>query len=137
MSISPRLAFRAEILGLILVLLSVGWQLFLEETTSELLADTHTYQMNEKLNLLWVYLGKLGRNALKDEPVRVVADYGDLDKHWQSLEREADFVAKQAAIFRDVRIALFLAGSLLLLIGRFYELEERLRKAEAQSGSGA
>lgn len=128
-----RLAVRAEITGLILVLLSAGWQLFLEDKTSALLADTHAYQQNEKLNLLWMYLGKLGRNALKDEPVRVIADYGDLDRHWQSLEREADAVAKQAEIFRNIRIILFLTGSLLLLIGRSHELEERLRQAGMQS----
>jgi hypothetical protein len=125
MPLKPKTAVRIEVAGLVLVLLSLGWQLFIEEPIAGIYSGAKEYEVNERLELVWGYL-----QALREEVVEHRQpggrDYNYLQGQWNRLAAQKDVVANQADIARTVRVALFILGSVMLAIGRYYELQQRV-----------
>jgi len=125
MRIKPKTAYMVEVFGLVVILLSVGWQVFIEEDSQELAREAEIIQLNEKLDDIWLYVGRIGGAVTQDSSVGSVADYETLNKHWRYVSQETNF-DYTARLFRLIRGILFLFGTVMLSIGRYYELRERL-----------
>lgn len=130
MRLGPKTAYRVEVAGLLLVLVSLGWHELIEEPVSDIHANAKHYEVNERFELVWRYLhGLRGEIVEKKVPSSQSAlDYNYLKDRWSRLAIEKDNVARQSEVFRGIRIVLFLVGSVLLTVGRYYELHLRLEK---------
>lgn len=131
LTLKPKTAVKIEVVGLIFVLLSLGWQVFIEEPVAEIYAEAREYETNERLELLWAYLKNL-RDELVEQRPPSSRDYNYLQGRWNQLPGQEDAVARQADVARYVRIAFFLLGSVMVTVGRYSELRERVSGTQAK-----
>ena len=63
MRIRTQTAARVEVVGLLLVLLALGWQMFLEEPVAGLYSGAKEYEVNERLEIVFRYMQALRNTA--------------------------------------------------------------------------
>lgn len=120
--------FKRQIgtIGAVLILLSVGWQVLLEDVAKSIELDTRFYQVNEKLDYLWIYSGYVGQKYLDEFPL-TSSNYGTLDNMWNQLGDVHKKVRDQADFFGNIRAWIFVIGSVLLLFAQYRRNEIELR----------
>jgi len=124
MKINSKIASIVEVIGLLIVVLSIGWQVFAEDNFQDDARRNEMIQLNIKLDNIWLYLGKIGIATTDDETSMWVTDYEVLNEQWQYVNQENNFdeVARASSLIRGI---LFLIGTAMLSFGRYYELQER------------
>jgi hypothetical protein len=126
MRIRTQTAARVEVAGLLLVLLALGWQMFLEEPVAGLYSGAKEFEVNERLEIVFRYMQGLRTEVVERQPPPPGLEYNHLKDTWNRLDSRNSGVAKQASFMRYVRVILFLIGSVLLSVGRYSELQRRL-----------
>lgn len=125
MLMSLKTAKKVEAVGMLLVLCSIGWQVFLEDVVQDIALDAEIYSIDRKIDNLWMYVGQIGQAILHDKPTRSTSSYDILNEGWDWGMRSTDSVRGQRQFFQYVRGALFLIGSILTAVGRYYEITNR------------
>lgn len=104
-----------ELSGLFLILLSVAWEVFLEGTVEDILLGEKFAAVNSELMLIW-------RGLASDNPGLFVHDnFGQFFEEYDrgnNSRHDQDWVTQ-------VRFWIFCVGSVLLILGRFFELNRR------------
>ena len=98
MLMSLKTAKKAEAVGMLLVLCSIGWQVFLEDVVQDIALDAEIYSIDQKIDNLWMYVGQIGQAILHDEPPRWTS-YDTLNKGWDWGMRSTDSVRGQRQFF--------------------------------------
>ena len=112
-----------ELLGMLFVLLSAGYQVFLVAPSQSQASDESLLNIRQRVDTVWTYIGQYSHlisDTEKDAYDRyqlhndLSAQYFQFDKEnaWQTI---ADTDSKIAGV-------MFMLGSLLLLISRYLEL---------------
>jgi hypothetical protein len=114
-----------QIVGMILLLIATGWQLLLSDPISKMIPDGKLYNIEEKLEYLWAYTGKIGHRVLDTSGININDDYNDFNVRWAELNRENTTLKKQASIFNAIRLFLYVTGSGLFIYGKHLELKTR------------
>lgn len=114
---------RLQISGLILLLGSIGWQVFIADQLRDLHEDTKRYIIDQKLDNIWMYLGAIGYKIRQDEPTRVTADYAQFNESWNRLPKGEERVKSQASFAIWVTRIFYLLGTVLMLVGRYLEMK--------------
>jgi hypothetical protein len=129
MKINPRIIFKIEALGLLLILLTIGWQVFVEDHVHELSHQNDIVQINMKLDDIWRYIGKIGSATTNDQTMGVTADFSTFNKSWTYAPGEDNFDEK-AELYRKIRGLSYLIGTLMLSLGRYQELRMKYLKRD-------
>ena len=125
--LNDRRAAIAEVVGLAFILVSVGWQFFVERPAVELNQGVGEFETYQRLQLIWDYL-----EATADTVASRPETYESLDGRWPLWNGSAGSVAEsQAAVSQHVTFALFLLGSILTIVGRGYEIKDRFKHPAA------
>lgn len=127
MNLSPKNAFIAEMMGIVLIILASGWQVFLQQTVEDLNFESAVYELSTKLDYLLMYTGQIGYSVIKDEPLRWTADWGELNERFIALRRSRENVRRQSDLFRQIAGVTFILGTLLVSVGRYHEIKDRFR----------
>ena len=121
--IRPR--YLAEIVGLVLILLASGWQIFVEDTIRDIALDVTHGRLEEETGIIWRFLGELSR-ADYFEDLELRERYFELDQEFLGAHSSyRSRVYQQVEALTIFRGALFLIGSLLLVLGRHLELRHQ------------
>ncbi len=111
-----------EVLGLAILLVATLWQLFFISIVNEMVHQVRLKRVNDKLDLLWEYLGKYTANQI-DKSCSFAGEpkYNKIKQKWykadeQSLEKHPlmGFTSRQ----EKIRVALFILGSILLIASK-------------------
>ena len=137
MQLSKSSACKMEIVGMLLVLISVGSQMFVLEPVRNMETDTSIYVVNTKLDNVWLYLGGIGSNILNDKPLRLPTSWGLLNESWRDTTVVGRDIEKQSEIIGYVVGVLFLFGSALISVGRYHELMSSIDSKIASSTQNA
>lgn len=115
---------KLEGYGLILILLSFGWQM-LEQDLSNLSTTVDKYQIHEKLDKIYMITSDIYSQSelskSKNEPY-TSADFSEILKNWKDwgyLEKEKETVNWQLEFSMVIRSIVFIIGSVLLIIPKF------------------
>ncbi len=111
-----------EFLGLGLILVATAWQVFLVDPTAAIQRDAAFYDVERKLDAIWVQLGPLF------DPERVrVEPWVNADSRWKLAGKGNPELASQLTMFTWIRFGLFLIGSVLTLIVKWPGIAARVR----------
>jgi|ERR1700720_1646224 len=129
-----------ELTGLAIVLLSAGWEFFIERELSDISQDAAFYRIERKLDNLWWQVGAI-RYRVEPNPgySESVISHPEASKEWPFAGYKAEFegLSRQTALAKKLRAIGFLCGSVLLLFARAFELfdkEGRDRKKRIEAG---
>ena len=118
-------AIRVELIGAILVLVSVGWELFIERPTIDLQQDATSFRIEDKLDQMWIQIGAI-RDKIDPTPGFTSSTESPFEasKRWHmSGDRsELKLVSTQARVSTAIRGLLFAVGSIMLIVARRHEL---------------
>jgi hypothetical protein len=92
---------------------------------SKMIPDGKLYNIEEKLEYLWAYTGKIGHRVLDTSGININDDYNDFNVRWAEQNRENTTLKKQASIFNAIRLFLYVTGSGLFIYGKHLELKTR------------
>ncbi|WP_461633273.1 hypothetical protein [Labilibaculum euxinus] len=110
-----------EAIGLILILISFGWQQF-ESDSNALRNREDLYQIHKKLDAVGAVLiedyWKNYPDELESPPGYNVKVYFNNWKHWNDLEKNKETLKNQIAVGKNARIVLYLIGSLFFIYSR-------------------
>jgi len=115
-----------DAVGAILLLVSVGWQVFFTETLESMTRSLEWLRLNEKMDQLHYRQGQLQKemeyrlHGLETTPpVRIEA----LPSRWNSSlhEESLDQVERQYRLLWRVKVGMFLLGSLVLIVAWIVE----------------
>src|SRR5208283_3983470 len=104
---------KIEILGLFLIFISAGWQIFLEEELTSMNSDTEFLRLNNKLDIIWLYTAKYGPKIAGDTINTITAPYEELSKTYQSTQNYTKGIKREVDYFKMIRAFLFLIGSFI------------------------
>lgn len=107
--------------GLILLLVSFGWQC-LEEHSAQMKTDAYILEINEKLLFIWdgIYDEAI-RSDRYDGKAMVWVNYDSHNqsmKTWEQTQKELSDISKQKELFGSIRMVLFVIGSLLVILSK-------------------
>jgi hypothetical protein len=123
MQIRPvKLSIVAELLGLCLVLLAAGFQLFLASPLSDAAQEGTLVRSEERIKYIWLYLGAESRTK---DPAVLRDRYNSLDRSVSDVEAWGSRLKRQSDIAKNVYAWMYFVGSVLLLIGRYLELSNK------------
>ena len=120
-----------EILGMALVLFSVGWEVFFSQTIESIERDIEAHRLHYKLDQLHYRQFQIKEHIdykvhqleiHQDVPgVQTMSDQWNPSPYDESLKR----VSKQSQIFWYIKTVLFAVGSLLLIVAKLIEYSQR------------
>lgn len=129
-SLSVKGAGWLEVAGLGLVLLSAGWQLFAEEPVRDIERRLGTYRIEDKLDAIWAQIGEIEKAVGLGAKVRSIhQNYASAHERWQWAGQGADELRRQVEMFGIIRAAAFLVGSCLLVVARWWDVQDRAERA--------
>lgn len=115
---------KIEGIGLILLLISFGWQLFQDEliSTEE---DSIEYQIHQKLDAIWelnsaIYTHSQINNSQTLANINYPA-LSDSWKYWDSIKKHRSSLYAQKEIIGNISILFFIIGSILIIVAKFKE----------------
>lgn len=112
----------AEIVGLCLILISVGWQVFLEDKLAENQLNERLSSIEQKLGIIWHYTGTYAPELAGEGRVRIQESYNDLTLSFNSAHNSLASLDDKVEVVVYVRMALFSIGSLLTVYARYREV---------------
>lgn len=115
-----------EPIGLAILLLSFGWQC-LEEHTNQIRMEGYVYELNEKLVSIWegVYDEAVHSDRYNGKSV-VSVNYDVLNSQmedWNQVKDSFATIDRQANVFWGVRVALYVIGTLLIVVAKWPHAE--------------
>lgn len=118
-----------EPIGLVLLLLSFGWQC-LDEHTNQMKVESYMYETNEKLLYVWmgIYDEALHSNRYRGKAV-VSVNYDSLNeyiKDWGEVKNEMATLDSQANLFFRIRVVLYVIGSIFIILAKWPTPKERI-----------
>lgn len=114
-----------ELMGLAMVLLSAGWEFFVERTLTDISQDAKFYRVERKLDELWWQVGAIRTQVDPDPKYALrVQSYAEASERWSYAGYPAEFegLLRQTAFAKRLRSIGFLFGSVLLLVARGFDL---------------
>lgn len=115
---------KLEGIGLILILLAFGWQVF-EEDIHVLSSTTDKYQLHEKLDAIWMLLVDEHFEVNERETFPAISTNVDLInknwKYWSEIVEEKERITYQSKVVSTIRILLYLIGSVMLILPKFHK----------------
>jgi hypothetical protein len=99
-----------EAIGLLLILVSVGWQIFLEDPIATQIPYGHYISLNEQLVMIWMALGS--------ENTREAVAAGN--DHFWLFHEPPDQSVWHLDFFTGVRAALFSMGTILAIASKWF-----------------
>ncbi len=116
-----------ELAGLVIVLLTAGWEFFVERKLTDISQDASFYRIERKLDGLWEQVGAI-RERVEPNPSyqTLTISHADTSKEWPFAgdKREFESLARQTEFAKNLRGLAFVCGSLLLLIARGLQLRD-------------
>ncbi|RIV46476.1 hypothetical protein [Flagellimonas pelagia] len=113
--------------GLILILVSFGWQ-FLEVNLTDLSNEVDKYQLHEKVDDLYMIIADAYSNSeFNNSQVRSSVDFETINrnwKYWKGLKREKESLVGQLKWTFYLKSLLFIIGSIFLIIPKFRAIKE-------------
>lgn len=113
--------------GLILILVSFGWQ-FLEVNLTELSNEVDKYQLHEKVDDLYMIIADVySHSEFNNSQVRSSVDFETINKNWKywnGLKNEKESLVGQLKWTFYLKSLLFIIGSIFLIIPKFRPLKE-------------
>lgn len=125
---SARTFLKLEITGGVLLLVSIGWQLFLSDPLSEVATRADFYELHEKIDVIWNYLGFIG-SKVGDSSV-ASSGYGQHTKSYGRAQAGDRKLRQQQELLRIVASILYLIGSALVLLGEYGVKSAKLVRRE-------
>jgi hypothetical protein len=118
-------ATRLELIGALLVLMSAGWELFIERPVLDIQQDQVSFRIENKLDFLWLQVGAIRHKVEPDGNFAWTISPSDASKEWPASgdRRDLERVSRQATYAKAFRGLLFLIGSLMLIGARRDELQ--------------
>ncbi|HYL17373.1 MAG TPA: hypothetical protein VEV20_01730 [Burkholderiales bacterium] len=115
-----------DAVGAILLLVSVGWQIFFTETLESTTRSLEWLRLHEKLDQLHYRQGQLQKEMeyrLHGLETISPVQAEPLPSEWNpsAHEQRLDHVERQHRLLWLVKVGMFLLGSLLLLVARIIE----------------
>jgi len=101
---------KIEAIGLCFILISVGWQVFFEDSTAAQIPYGHYVSLNEQLVMIWMALGS--------EDVREAVAAGN--QHFWSFHEPIDPSVWHLDIITGVRASLFAFGTVLTIAAKWF-----------------
>lgn len=113
--------------GLIFLLLAFGWQM-LEQDLSTLSSDVDRYQTHEKLDHLYSLIADIYSTSESNRSeTNIMANFPQIVKdwkYWDDMNKDKETVLSQAATSTIIRTALYLIGSVLIIVSKFKKSEK-------------
>ena len=116
-----------ELAGLVIVLLTAGWEFFVERNLTDISQDASFYRIERKLDGLWEQVGAIRERVEPNPSVQTLTiTHADASKEWPFAgdKREFESLVRQTQFAKNLRGLAFVCGSLLLLIARGLQLRE-------------
>ena len=119
-----------EVIGLLLLLISFGWQCF-EDNSNEAVYEAHILNINEKLDAIWaaaydevVHTDRFQTECLRNGNMPLFwFNYLDANvrtfKDWSSIKEELSVIETQRDFGWTCRVVLYILGSILIMIPKF------------------
>lgn len=119
-----------EAIGLLLLLISFGWQCF-EDNSNEAVYEAHILNINEKLDAIWaaaydevVHTDRFQTECLRNGNMPLFwFNYLDANvrtfKDWSSIKEELSVIETQKDFGWICRVVLYILGSILIMIPKF------------------
>lgn len=115
-----------EPLGLVLLLISFGWQC-LEEHSYQMKIEGYVYELNEKmLAVLESVYDEAVHSDRYHGKAMVSVNYDALYtqmKDWQQMQEEMATIERQESLFFNLRILLYVIGSILIIRAKISKKE--------------
>lgn len=113
---------KLEGYGLILILISFGWQ-YLEYNLDSINNNVEQYQIHQKLDYLYrITADVYTHSEYNKTDIRSSTDFEHINKNWKgwnSLKQEKESVSSQLNITLAIKSLIFIIGSLFLIIPKF------------------
>jgi len=115
-----------ELLGMLLVLLSAGYQVFFATSSQSLANDEALLDVRQKVDTIWDYIGNYSQLPSETENDSVARQqlHGDLNKQFFQFDK-AHTWQTIATVDSQIAGAMFCLGSILLLLSRYEELTHK------------
>lgn len=115
-----------EIFGLLLILVSVGWELFFTITLDAIEQDIETSRLHDKIDQIHYRQFQIQKHLeykLSEREYRQAIHGDPLSEQWNHTphDENLDRVARQARTFRRIKAILFALGSLFLIGAKIVE----------------
>lgn len=120
------MAKRCELIGMVLLLVSAGWQVFIEQRMAEVEAGTREYQLHRKLDALMVVIADIRsqQNPEEQKPASM-ADAKERIGNWKFAYNDGKNGLQQLCDWISwITTAIFLNGSVLIIYGKWLESKE-------------
>ena len=110
-----------ELVGLVLLLFSFGWQC-LEEHTNQKIMEGYVYELNEKIFCVWegIYDEALHSDRYNGNAT-VSLNYDALNtqiRDWKQVKSSSSTFNKQENTFFSIRVVLYTLGTLLIIVAK-------------------
>jgi hypothetical protein len=112
-----KLAHRLELVGLILVLVAAGAQLFSQDL-NDLVIQSEFFQLNRKVDLLWQLNREIAMRKLQVDDT-VLRHLNDDTGRYIALENSSKAAQSQAEAALIIYASLYVIGSVSLIVGRY------------------
>lgn len=109
---------KIEALGLIILLISFGWQI-IESNSSSLSREVDLYHINQKIDAIWSvlsaeYIQDHSNETNSYKSVNINA-YEKSWMDWGKMKKDKEYLNNQLRIFMWIRILLYLIGSIMII----------------------
>lgn len=112
--------------GLILLLLSFGWQM-LEQDLSNLSSEVDKYQTHEKLDHLYNLIADMYSTSESNRSeTNVMANFPYIVKdwkYWDDINKQKESILRQTKTSTIFRSLMYLIGSVLIIVSKFKKRE--------------
>lgn len=114
----------AETIGLVLILASIGWRLFITQPSVDLAQQEDFLRIEQKLNVMWHYLGEVHGRSTTVDSINAISDHANASKRFHQFDRADDWeeIANRQQMVSGI---FFLLGTALVSYGRYAELSAR------------
>jgi hypothetical protein len=124
---------KLEILGMIIVILSISWEIFIESETKRLETNYYLNNIERKLDDIWWHLANVHTLRMikekKEGEFPLVGDnYKNVVNRWKNAAGTPEYLEKQVSTITNIRFIIFMLGSILLLTSKYMELKIHLRQ---------
>ncbi len=119
-------AKRCELIGMVLILVSAGWQIFVERSLAEVEADIRQYKLNHKLDALFSIVSD---SYIRQFPEKTInkPHMGTVERiqNWTVADSEREDPMEMLTKWATwITAIVFFWGSILIVYGKWLETKE-------------
>lgn len=124
MKINP---VKVEIIGMIFLLLSLGWQIFFEDSLKNISRDASFYGIERKIDDIWNLLASEHSQKYEyPEKPSVRFDFPYILSKWKYGPSKHEGLERQIETLTIIRAIIFIIGSILIILGKYYAIKKPL-----------